>query len=227
MCAWLRQRADFKIEEFSRIIEQKGYIVTWERATVCPCLKTVTGTGQPDFNCVLCSGKGRFWHDAQTIKGIMTNFNEDARYNQAGETMAGTSYFTTLATNKLGFWDRLTNTHSQVRYSEIITKGDERGTDKTRFIPLKVDVLRTVTQVYDYGIDFTVDGETGVIDWAVPGNEPARGEQYSVEYLMHPRWIVIDLPNVLRDTYVKTKKPGSTHTAMPVKAVVRLEFFVM
>jgi hypothetical protein len=190
-------------------------------------LRTIQGTGQPDINCPLCLGKGRFWHGAKTIKGIMTNFNEEAKYNQIGETMAGTSYFTTLPTNKLGFWDRITNKHSQVRYSEIVTKGEPEGTDKIRFIPLKVDVLRTVSQQYDYGIDFTYNGTTNEIDWILPGNEPNRGEQYSIEYFMHPRWIVIDLTNVLRDTYVKRKKPGDTFTAMPIRAVVRLEFFVM
>jgi hypothetical protein len=157
----------------------------------------------------------------------MTNFNEEARYNQTGETMAGTSYFTTQAVNKLGFWDRLTNRHSQVRYSEVVTKGETRGKDLLRFIPLKVNVLRTVTKEYDYGIDFSIDSETGVIDWVLPGNEPNRGEQYSVEYYTHPRWIVIDLTNVLRDTYVKAKRPGSTFTPLPVRAVVRLEFFCL
>jgi len=224
--SWQSQRVDFKVDEFYKLVSQKGYIVTWERATVCPCLKTVSGTGQPDINCPLCGGKGRFWHDPQTIKGIMTNFNEQARYNQIGETMAGTSYFTTLPENKLGFWDRLTHKHSEVRYSEIITKGERNATDKTRFIPLKVDVLRTVSKQYDYGIDFSIDSATNVINWMAPGNEPDRGEQYSVEYFTHPRWIVIDLPNVIRDTYVKRKKPGSTYTPMPVRAVIRLEFFV-
>ena len=127
----------------------------------------------------------------------------------------------------MGFWDRLTHKNSQVRYSEIIIKGERRGTDKLKFIPLKVDVLRTTTQEYDYGIDFTFDKVTDKIDWTPPGNEPNRGEQYTVDYFTHPRWIVIDLPNVLRDTFVKSKRAGETFTPMPVRAVIKLEFFVL
>jgi hypothetical protein len=225
MCAWTRQRTDFNVQEFYRIIEQKGYIVNWSKASVCPCIPK-DGPGQPDFNCPLCYGKGRYWYDAQTIKGIMTNFNDELKYNQIGETLAGTSYFTTLATNKLSFWDRLSNRHSKVRYSEVVIKGTHGGTDNLRFVPLKVLSLRTISTVYQSNVDFTVDSKTSIVTWLPIDNEPNSGERYSIEYMMHPSWIVIDLPNVLRDTYIKHKLPGIGLAELPVRAVVRLEYFV-
>lgn len=222
--AWTSQRVDFNTQEFYKIIEQMGYTVTWERATACPCIR-VNESGQPDFNCPLCKGKGKFWHSSQTIKGIMTNFNEEARYNTNGEIMAGTSYFTTHGLNKLGFWDRVTNLHSYIRYSEIVEKGDSGQLDSLRFDPIDISVLRTVSKEYIKDVDYTIESYS--IKWLPNGNEPRRSEMYSVDYTTHPRWIVIDLVNVLRDTYVKSKRAGVSFEILPVRAVVRLEFFVI
>ena len=222
---WTRQRTDFKIDEFMRLILQKGYVVTWEKSSLCPCI-TKDAQGQPDFNCPLCYGKGRYWYDPRTIQGIMTAFNQEEQFRQTGEILPGTSYFTTLPQNKLGFWDRLTHSHSQIRFSEVVEKGDGQGKDKLRFLPTDVVSLRTVSTVFILDKDFMID-TTGYINWLPTGLEPTRGERYSVEYLMHPRWICIDLTNVIRDTYVKAKKPGITYQPMPVKAMVRLEFFVV
>lgn len=222
---WTRQRTDFKIDEFMRLILQKGYIVTWEKSSICPCI-TKDAQGQPDFNCPLCYGKGRYWYDPRTIQGIMTAFNQEEQFRQTGEILPGTSYFTTLPQNKLGFWDRLTHSHSQIRFSEVVEKGDSQGKDKLRFLPTDVLSLRTVSTIFVKNKDFMID-TTGYINWLPTGLEPTRGERYSVEYLMHPRWICIDLTNVIRDTYVKAKKPGITYQPMPVKAMVRLEFFVV
>lgn len=222
---WASQRIDFQTQEFYRLIKQKGMLVVWEKSTICPCIMKDTA-GQPNFNCSLCSGKGRYWYDPQDIEGIMTNLTEDAKYNQAGEIMAGTNYFTTQATNKLGFWDRVTNIHSIIRYSEILEKGEIGGKDKSRFVPIEVNLLRTIEKEYTSGRDFTFDGVTNRIDWIdVGSDQPKLGEQYTLEYNIHPSWICIDLVNVVRDTYVKQKRPGITHIELPVRAVVRLEFF--
>lgn len=220
--AWSSQRVDFNTAEFQKVITQLGYQVTWSKASTCPCIPK-DDQGQPDFNCVLCKGKGRFYHDPTAIQGIMTNFNQEAKYLNPGELMAGTSYFTTHGWNKLGFWDRITNYHSQIRYSEIVVKGDSGTIDQLRFTPESSIVLRTVGNEYINEVDYTVVGIGGV-KWLPNGNEPKRGVQYTIEYMMHPSWIVIDLINVIRDTYVKKKKSGVSHEVLPVRAVVRLEF---
>jgi hypothetical protein len=221
--AWDKQRSDFQVIEFYKIIDQKGYEITWEKSAICPCIPK-DSHGQPDVNCPLCLGKGRYWFDPKNIKGIMTSFQEEARWNQTGEIMSGTSYITTLPENKLGFWDRMTNVHSLVRYSEIVVKGNHDISDRLRFKPADVLQLRTVKDVFTKNVDFKLNEVNQTIDWI--GNQPNTGIQYTVEYECHPRWICIDLVNVLRDTQVKSKKPGITFTPMPVRAVVRLEFFV-
>jgi hypothetical protein len=223
---WLSQRVDFNTVEFYRTINQKGYTVVWEKSSICPCI-TKDREGQPDFNCPLCYGKGRYYFDPQNILGIMTAFTNEAKWNQTGEILQGASYFTCLPESKLGFWDRVTNYHSKIRYSEVLIKGIANGADRLRFKPVEVLGLRTVSNPYAKDRDFRYDETNQSIDWSLTGIEPNSGEQYSVEYLCHPRWIVIDLVNVLRDTQVKAKKPGVQFTEMPVRAMIRLEFFVV
>lgn len=223
--SWIKQRSDFQTVEFERAVKKYGYVVSWEKSSICPCIPK-NASGQPNPICPLCLGKGRYWYDPIDIQGVMVNFSEEERLNQTGEVVAGTSYFTTLPQYKLGFWDRITHWHSFIRYSELIEKGAHGGKDKLRFIPLDILKLRTVEREYTFEADFKIDGTTRYIDWSPYLYEPNSGEQYSVEYTMNPCWIVIDITNVLRDTYTKSKKPGITFTELPVRAVVRLEYFV-
>src|SRR3990172_5798235 len=92
-------RADFKVNEFEKLIEVKGYRLAWERAGLCPCKSVNDQTQQSDPNCTLCSGVGWLWfgpagyvvdqskvgtldacqllvlqkNGAALVKGIMTN----------------------------------------------------------------------------------------------------------------------------------------------------------
>ena len=223
--SWVRQRTDFQIDEFQHIIAQKGMIVQWEKATKCPCVQ-IAGSGQPDYNCPLCMGKGWTWYDPQQIQGIMTSNTEQYKYEHPGEFGTGTSNFTTISQNKLGYYDRLTNMDSLVRYSDLVKKGDHNGKDRLRFQPIEIGYCRDLTNEYVAKVDFDYDPNSFEINWIPTGHEPNSGVRYSVEYVTHPRWIVIEMPNVFRDTYVKRKKPFITFVELPVKAMVRLEWFV-
>jgi len=222
---WANQRADLRIEEIYRAIYKYGYLMRWERASKCPCLDVVSG--QPDRNCTLCLGKGRFWSDPQMVRGIMTSFSDKMMFNQTGEIISGVSYFTTLPNYKMSNWDRVSNLHSQIRYSEVVMHETYGATDKLKFKPLGVFILRTVSTVYTNKQDFIFDTNAGVINWLPTGHEPPAGEKYTVEYLMHPSWIVIDATNIIRDTMVKTKNPALSFQELPQRVTVRLEYFVL
>lgn len=223
--AWWNQRSDIQFVEVYRAIQKYGYNVQWEKASRCSCIPT-DGTAQPDFTCPLCKGKGWYWYDPLFIQGIMTNFSENLRYNQTGEILAGMCYFTTFPEYKLNNWDRITNFHSQIRYGQIITKGERGGADKLRFKPIDIISLRTVDDTYEKKIDFIFDEEKAEVNWLPTGKEPLSGYRYSVEYYIHPSWIIVDITNVIRDTLVKSKKPGVTYQPLPQRATCRLEYFV-
>jgi hypothetical protein len=83
-----KTRADFRIEEFRKLIQQKGIRLQWEQTVSCPCfLKSSTSVGMnlievqdidaneagPNPNCPACKGTGQIRHSAQEIKAIMTS----------------------------------------------------------------------------------------------------------------------------------------------------------
>jgi hypothetical protein len=230
--SWVRQRVDYNIEEFNRIITLKGLQLQWEKASKCPCMK-IGGTGQPDFNCPLCTGKGWVWFDPLFIQGIVTAVNQNFRYDHPGELSSGTCNITTMPANKLGYYDRLSQIDSLMRHSELIKKGDHNGKDKIRFQPMEVLYCRDLNKIYVQGEDFKFDKMSFQIEWIPGGNQPNTGVTYTIDYMTHPRWICIDLMPI-RDTYVKsagaagtaTKNPHAVFTQLPVRASVRLEWFI-
>lgn len=222
--AWVKQRTDLQINEIYRAIYKYGYLVYWEKASRCPCLSP--DSGQPNINDSLCKGKGWYYSDPQVIRGIMTNFSENLKYNQTGEVLQGISYFTTLPQYKLCERDRIIMFHSEMRFSEILTHKEHGGKDHLRFPPTAITSVRSVAQPFQNKLDYLIDKENSAISWIPTGEEPPVGEQISVDYKMHPRWIIIDASNVIRDTYVKSKRPAITYQPLPQKVTVRLEYFV-
>ncbi len=64
----LLARADFKIEIFNNLIKQKGYTVIWQQGMFCSCISS--DSGQPDYNCPTCYGKGYVYFDPVKTKAL-------------------------------------------------------------------------------------------------------------------------------------------------------------
>lgn len=84
----VKTRTDFRIEEFRKLIQQKGLRIQWEQTIECPCfVKTASSVGMnlievqdidanqsgPNSSCPSCSGKGFIRHSSQEIKAIVTS----------------------------------------------------------------------------------------------------------------------------------------------------------
>lgn len=82
-----KARIDFRIDDFRKLLQQKGYRMKWEQSADCPCtLKTTSDSGldlrnvndidvssigsRPD--CTLCGGLGIFYHSELEIRGLLT-----------------------------------------------------------------------------------------------------------------------------------------------------------
>lgn len=241
------QRVDFKPKKFDLLIETKGYLLAWERATVCPCAPVSPQTEQPDPNCPLCGGSGWFYFtseqsnvseyvldEVQTelasgkmlIRGVITSIaNMPNPLDKMGNWVAGTMNLTVRPENKLGYWDRIVALDSQIVFSEIL---DADGTDvtETRYLVTGMNMLRSSTTLYKLGTDFALD--KGKISWYA-GKAPGSGERLAIHYLCHPTWLVTEHPHAARTTSVLFKTPSpKTPTGdprdLPVQALVKYEF---
>lgn len=82
-----KTRADFRIQEFRKLIKQKGLVLTWQQTIDCPCNIQTSVDGRLDLlnvvdidaqkgghrsDCNICGGSGLIRHSEQDIKAIVT-----------------------------------------------------------------------------------------------------------------------------------------------------------
>lgn len=139
------QRVDFKPDKFDLLIENKGYLLAWTRASVCPCRPVTTKTNQPDPNCVLCKGQGWFYFGgnkiqdlgqynfdalqrkiiedsgAMIIRGIISNvMSQYDHTDRLTNWQSGKLSLTVRHQNKLGLYDKVVVLNPEIVYSQVI-----------------------------------------------------------------------------------------------------------
>ena len=143
-----RPRADFRLQEFTRLFPTKGYRMWWSRAGICPC-RNNDQTEQPDPNCTLCHGRSYYYFqpdaavyaaaegtakdvygnpaetneagDAVMIQAIMSGFTKNVEvFEKFGEWVFGAARCTVMPENKLGYRDRLICVDSIMSWAQII-----------------------------------------------------------------------------------------------------------
>ena len=202
---------------------------------------------EPRADCPVCKGRGYFHHSPQTVKAIVTSAESNPkRFELWGESAVGMIALTLLPENLPGYLDRFTMHGSVLVFRETRTRTAEtvealRYPIVTRTLDLEtgtveVNVLyahraspegeAALDGVLTPGEDFeVVDGK---VDWTLgddAGTAPEEGGRYSFTYYAHPAFIVLTHPHAFRDTVTQVKKPAPVHTALPVNAIAKLEFF--
>lgn len=139
-----KTRADFRIDEFRKTIQQKGIYLTWEQQAVCPCnVKDSSEYGldidviddislnskQNNITCPVCNGAGRIFHSPELIQAIMTKptiavGTSDQKNMEYGLYQDSYSNFTIEPEHFISFGDRLTLRDSLMIFKEVIERGN-------------------------------------------------------------------------------------------------------
>jgi hypothetical protein len=244
------QRVDFKPDQFDLAIETKGYLLSWERAALCPCAPVVTQTEQPDPNCELCDGSGWLYFGAPTaqdlsdyeldsiqqaivdenngmvIRGIITGAQtQPDPYDVLTRRTPGLMNVTVRRENKLGYYDKITALDAEIVFSEIV---EATGTEflEARYKITGANYVRSQALIYKADVHFEL--YQGKIKW-FPASKPAAGTRLAIHYLCHPTWLVVEHPHAARVTLNKfknanPKSPTGDARFLPVQALVRYEF---
>lgn len=245
-------RADFLVDSFAFLVETKGYLLSWERASICPCRPVVTTTEQPDPNCQLCKGSGWLYfglespitdfsdigemdevqkkiiqqNNAMVIRGVITSVqNEYNPWDRFGNWMSGSMMLTVRHENKIGYYDKITMLDSSIVYVEVATATGD-ATLPLRYLAVGVNYLRSFERVYKADVDFSIElGQIRFYD----GSVPASGTKLSIHYICHPTVVVVEHPHVIRQTTRKYKTPNPKTVrgdprGMPIQALVRYDF---
>jgi hypothetical protein len=246
------KRVDFKPNDFAFLIETKGYLIAWERASMCPCTPVATQTQQADPNCELCGGSGWFYFgppendpqdldgyefddlqadfleqtSAYVIRGIMTSVNNNPdNLNVVGNWVGGTSNLTVRAENKVGYYDKITVLDAQIVFAEML-EADGTLALASRYPLTGINYLRSESTVYEIGTDYYI--EKGQLLW-YSGKQPASGTRVAAHYLCYPTYLISDHPHVARVTSIKyktasPKTPTGEPKDLPVQALIKYDF---
>lgn len=210
-------RVDFKVDNFDLIIHQKGANVTWQKSALCSCINTKTG--QSDYNCPACKGKGYIYFDDTKIRAVVSGITGDKSQIPIGLLDVGTSYLTTKSTDLVGFRDRIIFEDFRTAYSEVATCIDNEVELRYECENLvAVHVLSTALPLDKISISedktkLIIDPEVGI----------QNGERVSLLYHIKPVYIVIDIPHELRGTYVKFGYKEEQWKVLPKQLMIKRE----
>lgn len=230
----VKTRADFRVGEFRKLIQQKGYFFVWRKAILCACVNVETF--QPRVDCRTCDMSGFFYIEPRFIQGTMTNLeNQKNIYRNLGEWLEGSSMLTVEPEHRLGFKDSLEMRHSVMLFNEWIKKGNRHGVRSSLPVDHDVARYRIVRMLHmlceldgqmvslEEGIHFEIT-EQGWIKWLSRGKTIPNDTILSINYEFHPVWIVITHPHAIRDTVSKFKQPDFTVQSMPIQVTVKLDY---
>ena len=234
-----KTRADFKPDEFDRVLGQHGKYVVWRKALICPCLNTETQ--QPLLDCTDCDGSGHIYVDPLRIQALMLMFDRNTRiYEKFGMWMEGNVMVTVRPDYRVSFRDSIEMEDSLMSFNELLKKGNRRGRrsklpdnhDSGRYRMASVTRLAyrsaddpTFT-LLECGYHFEVSDE-GWIRWLGPGNSLIpKDAYYSVLYDYHPVYQIVSHPHASRDDVRGTKVAKDTAYALPIQAAAKIDYLI-
>lgn len=223
-------RVDFDVSKFLNLIETKGYDVTWEKAMYCP-QRCGLSPRDHDIACAACDGTGFVYYDSCTTRMFMQSIKLDENYYAYGRFDSGTVMVTALPGFRINFWDRLTLTNGEARFSELLRRQPDTLIDRPKYNALELDQVQYVDRagaVQVATIETDVDVNlAGQIEWVDAQPQPDAREYYSVAYLHRPVYRVIDLVHQIRESPVQTGEgSGDTQVEFPMQVVAQLDFMV-
>lgn len=235
-----KTRADFRPEEFERVILQHGKYLVWRKALLCPCFNPETE--QAMVNCPNCNADGYIYVHPMRIRGLMMSFDKRMNiFEKFGVLQAGATNVTVSAKYRLGYRDSLEMEDQLISFNELLTKGNRRGprsvlpagVDSARFRIVNVAalILRDKSGAVlslEEGIHFSITDE-GWIRWTSQGNRAIPDKTtFSLHYDFHPIYQIDSWPHATRDDVSgrKTVPSRDRVVALPLQAAAKLDFLV-
>jgi hypothetical protein len=234
-----KARADFRPEDFRRVLHQHGKHVVWKKALLCPCFNATTG--QAELGCTHCDGSGYVHVDPIDVRAHMAAFDKNTKiFEKFGMWIEGACAITVEPQYRLHYRDSIEMKDALMPFNELLKKGNRRGirsklpdgVDSARYRIVSVTKLMyapsttaaLVTLEAGFHFDITDDGW---IQWSVRGNATVPDDAvYSVLYDFHPIYQIVSHPHVLRDDVQGTKRPQDTVVSLPVQAAAKLDYLV-
>jgi hypothetical protein len=219
------QRVDLKVDEFDRLLSQKGANVCCYRTTYCPNVKSVDGA-EHEIDCPLCNGSGFIDLNPIQTKAFIQNQDLERIMDSAAGQFDGNSVAMTFPIGiELQYFTLIELVdYTQIYYQRVLRKP---GTliDVLKYKACRVNVIVDKNNVQYYqGQDFKLD-PNGNIQWL--DRKPADNLIYSIHYECHSQFRATRAMHVNRFTQYKPPgEAGVEHIKLPEQWICTKEFLL-
>lgn len=234
-------RVDFDKGAFDALTQNKGHIMTHEKAVRCSCNEK--HSGNPDPDCVNCGGIGFIFIEDDKIRGVIQNMNYDPKTQRYHTIDTGTAMLTTLYEKRVAFMDRLTIEDGESVFTETIypkiynlTGGSQVLRTQSLYAPLEIShaflyVDRSTPHVeLDETLDYTVSGNTITFSNALRDQLSQSRDEYlqvSIRYTHKPQYIVMDVLKDIRNTRELTTGGTEALRKMVNNCIIKKTQFIL
>ena len=226
---WSAFRVHFFKDAFEQLVEVHGNRLDWVSSAWCPNF-IANDEDQHSIDCPTCGDANgiMYYGDDVRIKAVMQSIDLKDVYRAEGRFDLGTTIVTTPSDVDLQIWDKLTVVDSTERYRELVTRNTQTLTDKPRYFVHGINTVQTPEKEYILNEDFNlVNGE---IVWASDTLAPADDDIYTVDYIHHPIYIVVEMPNEIRDHLTLNHPLASPDNAvfehLPKRVMAKRDFLL-
>jgi len=220
-----KERIDLDVDDFARVLKQKGVRMKVYRTMYCPAVKSIDG-GEHEIDCTMCNGSG--YLDVHPICTYGFIQNQTLEKTQLPEGWYdGNSVFVTFPIGIELQYFTLVELHdfTDIYFQRVVRSASE--TDRLKYTAKRINVL-----IDQNGIEYYQEQDFGLsqygdIVWR-SGKGPASETVYSIHYEAPVRFRAVTAMHVNRFTQVKTNDKGKVrHLKLPEQWLLTKEFLVL
>lgn len=196
-----KARVDLRVEDFDRLIEQKGVRVEVYRSMFCPNVSSIDGA-EHDVNCPLCNGAQFIDLDPIETLTFLQAQTFDNEVSPEGMHDQGTVLATFPRGIEVQYFTLIQLCDFEDSYFQRIQRQEDTDRDILKYRACKVNVAVDKTgKRYYQDNDFLLD-PNGSIRWKA-GKGPADGEIYSIHYQMKKQFRATRAQHVERYSQIR------------------------
>lgn len=198
-------RVDLRVDEFDRLIEQKGVNLCVYRTTYCPNVKSVDGA-EHEIDCPLCNGSGFIDRNPIKVKGFLQNQDLERMLDGQGGQHDGNSVLISFPIGvELQYFTKIELSDFTDIYFQRVMRKEGSDIDVLKYKACRVNLLIDQDGLeYFQGQDFKLD-PNGNIMWL--DRKPEDYKIYTIHYECHVQFRAVRAMHVNR--FTQYKAPGA------------------
>lgn len=220
-----KQRVDLRVDDFDRLIEQKGVNVMVYRTSYCPNVKSVDGA-EHEIDCQICNGSSFIDRNPIKVKAFFQNQNIERLISESGTQHDGNSVLVTFPIGiELQYFTLVELCDFTDIYFQRVMRKPGTSIDILKYKACRVNMIIDKNNVeYFQDQDFKLD-PNGNVQWLV--RKPADNVIYTIHYETHTQFRATRAMHVSRFTqYRAPGEPKVEHIKLPEQWLCTKEFLL-